>query len=665
MDKQNYDFSGWATRNDLTCSDGRTIRRDAFKHCDGKVVPLVWNHQHSDPHNVLGHALLENREDGVYAYCSFNDTESGQAAKLLVQHGDVDSLSIYANGLKQNGGNVMHGDIREVSLVVAGANPGAFIDFVSMAHGDEGAEEEVIICPDEPIYLAHADDEPKKSEQKAPKEDPDDDSDNGEETVEDVFNTLSEKQKNVVYAMIGAALQDADKGAQKDKSADSKEVKHSDDSDDEDDGDETVEDVFNTLSEKQKTVVYALIGAALDDSDDSDDKDTDKTNNSKGGKSTMKHNAFDTNDTQNETVLSHADQGEILAMAKMKTVGSLQSAVKAYCEQHNDVLKHGYDSIESLFPDFRDVRPGAPELVTRDQGWITAVLNKVHKAPFSRIRTKQVSAREDDLRGSGYQKGKAKKQLGNLKLITRTTDPQTIYVKDKLNRDDIVDIIDFDVVQYQWGNMKQLLNEEVAIDVMVGDGREEGNEQKVSEEHVRSIWNDDDLYTIHVDVDMEAARADIQGTRTSMNFGDNYVFAAAVKAAVLTAMEGYKGTGNLVFFCAPHVLNRMLLAKDLNGRDIYESKAKVASALNVSEIYTAEQFTGLTRTDKEQKKHKLLGLFVDLSDYTIGATKGGEIARFNQFDIDFNQEKYLLETRISGALTRIYSAVALEEPENP
>lgn len=660
MDKQKYDFSGWATRNDLTCSDGRTIRRDAFKHCDGKVVPLVWNHQHSDPHNVLGHALLENREDGVYAYCSFNETESAQAAKLLVQHGDVDSLSIYANGLKQNGGNVMHGDIREVSLVVAGANPGAFIDFVSMAHGEEGSEEEVIICPDEPISLAHSDDSSseKKDETKKETEKPEKSSD--DETVEDVFNTLTEKQKTVVYAMIGAALDQA-KDSSEEKSE--KEVKHSDDSDDDS---ETVADVFDTLTEKQKTAVYAMIGAALEDgNDDADAGDNDKNNDSKGGKTTMKHNVFDQTEEEQDSVLSHADWGEIITMAKMKTIGSLQSAAKAYCEQHQDVLKHGYESLDVLFPDYKDVRPGAPELITRDQGWITVVLNKVNKAPFSRIRTRQADLRVDSLRGSGYEKTKPKKDLGNVKLLSRTTDPQTIYVKDKLNRDDIVDITDFDFVQYQWGIMRNLLNEEVAVDIMVGDGREEHDEQKVQEEHVHSIWHDDDVYTIHYDIDMEKARNEVQGSRTSMNFGEDYIFAAAFKSATLNAFEGYKGSGNTILFCTPHLLNRILLAKDLNGRDIYESKAKVAAALNVSEIYTAEQFVGLERTDKDQKKHKLLGIFVNLSDYTIGATKGGEIARFSQFDIDFNQEKYLLETRMSGALTRAYSAIAIEEAVNP
>lgn len=619
-----YDFSGWATRNDLVCSDGRTIRRDAFKDCDGKTVPLVWNHQHNDPTNVLGHALLENRKDGVYAYCSFNDSESGQAAKMIVRHGDVESLSIYANGLKQDRGNVMHGTIREVSLVVAGANPGAFIDFVDMAHGD-GMEQEVIICPDEPIYLAHAN-KPKDSEED---EEP-------EETDE-----TKQAEESAKPAEKPTKPEKAEDNSKEEPKKMAKENK-------------TVKDVFDTLTEEQKTVVYALIGAVLEENQkDSDDDE--------GGNRAVKHNVFDAYEEE-DTVLSHADQGEILAMAKMKTVGSLQSAVKAYCEQHGDVLEHGYDDIEALFPDYEDTRSGAPELLTRDQGWVTAVMSKVHKSPISRIRTKQVDARADALRSYGWDKSKKKekKLLGNMKLLKRTTDPQTIYVKDALNRDDIIDITDFDVVQYQYGIMRQLLNEEIAIAIMVGDGREDGEEDKISEDHVRSIWNDDDLYTIHHDIDIEATRTDI-----GEGFSDNYVYSEAVIAGALYAREDYKGTGTPDFYCTPHLLNMMLLAKDKNGRRIYSSKSDIAAALDVKEIYTAEQFEKLVRTDKDQGKHQLLGIFVNLADYTVGSTKGGEITRFNQFDIDFNQEKYLIESRLSGALTRVYSAVALEQKQDP
>ena len=599
--KLNYDFSGWATRNDLECSDGRTIRRDAFAHCDGKTVPLVWNHQHNDPTNILGHALLENRQDGVYAYCAFNDTESGQAAKRLVQHGDVESLSIYANGLKQQGGNVMHGDIKELSLVVAGANPGAFIDFVDMAHG-EGAEQEVILSANEPISLAHADDGKDTSEKKT------------------------------------AGADDGKK--------------------DNEDGD-TVKDVINSLTEKQKTVVVALLANAMSHSDSNDDGADDNDDR----RLTMKHNVFDPKpENTQETVLSHSAQTEIIASAKLKSVGTLQGAMKLYAEQHNDTLKHGIDDIEALFPEYKDLRTGAPELITRDQGWVNVVMNKVHKSPISRIRTRNMDARGDDIRAHGYQKGKKKVPSGNMKLMKRTTDPQTIYITDSMHRDDIIDITDFDVVEYQYGVMRQTLLEEVATAILIGDGRDEADEHKISEEHVRSIWNDDDLYTIHYDVDIEAARNELQGTGTASRFGENYIYAEAIITAALYSREKFKGTGTPDFFCTPHLVNVMLLARDTNGRRIYNSKADLAAALNINELHTAEQFEGLARTDKTGKKHNLLGIFVNLSDYTVGSTKGGEIARFNQFDIDFNQEKYLIETRLSGALTRLWSAIALEEP---
>lgn len=613
MKKPKCDCSGWATRNNLVCGDGRVIRKDAFADCDGTTVPLVWNHQHNDPLNVLGHALLENRQDGVYAYCTFNETESGKAAKLLVQHGDVEALSIYANQLKQQNRDVIHGMIREVSLVVAGANPGAFIDFVDLAHG-EGAEQEVIIGTGEGINLAHAEDD-KDDDGEDPKDTPDD-----------------KKEKP-------------------------------------EDDDETVEEVFNSLTDKQKNVVYALIGQALEEggsenNDDPEDKTGGKqtAKHSEGGDNTMKHNVFDKPDDNRETVLSHSAQEEIISNAKTKSIGTLQGAMKLYAEQHSDTLKHGIDDIEALFPDYRDLRPGAPEVVSRDQGWVTVVMNKVHKSPISRIRTKQMDARRDGIRAKGYKKGSLKTPSGNMKLITRTTDPQTVYITDAMHRDDKIDITDFDVVEYQYGVMRQTLNEELAVAIMIGDGREEGDEHKIYQEHIRSIWNDDDLYAIHYDVNVEAAKDELQGSNTSVNFGENYIYAEAVITASLYSREQYKGTGTPDFYCDPHLLNVMLLARDLNGRRIYDSKSDLAKALNVNEIYTAEQFAGLARTNSESKQKKLLGIFVNLADYTIGATKGGEITRFNQFDIDFNQEKYMIETRLSGALTRIQSAIVLEEP---
>ena len=594
---KDYDCCGWATRANLKCSDGRIIMKDAFKDNDGATVPLVWNHQHTDPENVLGHAVLENKEDGVYAYCKFNDSESGKQAKLLVQHGDVNALSIWANQLKQNMSNVIHGNIREVSLVLAGANPGAYIESV-IAHGVE-SEEEAVIYTGENLEMYHA----------------------------DTTSTESKEQK------------------EESKVAEPTEHK-------EDEKEKSVQEIIDSMTEEQKDFLYFVAGKALEEGGSG--------NNKKEESEPMKHNVFDNETQQQNTYLSHSDEEAIVNLAKSKNVGSLQTAIGIF-SQENDTLSHGIDDIDTLFPDYRDVRPGAPEFIERDQGWVGNVMQKVHKSPISRIRTRQADIRDEKLRAYGYQKGKQKKVSPNFSLLTRTTDPQTVYRKDALHRDDIVDITDFDVVEYKYQVMKQNLNEEIATAIMIGDGREEGAEDKISETHIRSIWNDDDLYTIHQDVDIEAARTELQGTNTGANFGENYIYAEAIIAAALYSREKYKGSGSLDFYCTPHLLNVMLLARDLNGRRIYDSKADLAAALNVGNIYTAEQFEGKTRTTKDSKTKKLLGLFVNLSDYQVGSTKGGEVTRFSQFDIDFNQEKYLIETRISGALTRVYSAIALEE----
>lgn len=611
-----YDFSGWATRNDLLCSDGRTIRKDAFKDNDGNTVPLVWNHQHNDPLNVLGHALLSNRDEGVYAYCTFNDTEAGKNAKLLVEHGDVSALSIYANQLRQQGGNVLHGAIREVSLVLAGANPGAFIDSI-IKHGEE-SDEEAIIYTGEDIQLAHADEE-----------------------VE-LKDMIKEDDEKLIHAEDDS-----------DKKSESKSEDKSDKSDDE----ETVLDVFNTLNDKQKTVVYALVGQAIENNNAENENSND---DSEGGNDKMKHNVFDMDEENMDGVLTHSDQTEILKMAKSTSVGSLRDAIEMYSEG-NDRLAHGIDDIETLFPEYKDIRPGAPEMITRDLTWVDGVMSGVNKVPFTRIRTRQADVRGEDLRAFGYQKGKFKQQPGNIKLLKRTTDPQTVYRKDALHRDDIIDITDFDVVEYQYQVMRQNLNEELALAIMIGDGREEGDEMKIGEDHIRPIWTDDDLYTIHYDVDIEGMRQQLQGSETSQHFGENYIYAEAIINAALYSREKYKGSGSLEFYCTPHLLNVMLLARDLNGRRIYSSVTDLAAALNVTSIKTAEQFENKTRTTDDAKTKKLLGLFVNLKDYSVGSVRGGEITRFNQFDIDFNQEKYLIETRLSGALTRVYSAIALEE----
>lgn len=601
---ETYDFSGWATRNDLLCGDGRTIRKNAFKDDDGQTVPLIWNHDHTNADAVLGHALLENRDDGVYAYCKFNDTEQGQNAKALVHNGDVRSLSIYANKLKQIGGDVIHGSIKELSLVLAGANPGAYIDFV-MAHGDDGEDSIIANYDENALVIYHSD---EKNEEN--KEEP------------EMNNELT----------------------------------HAED-------EKTVQDVVDSMTPEQKTVMYALIGEALksqeEDNEDNEDEEDDAT---------MKHNVFDQEEVKQGGVLTHSDQEEIIRMAKQSSIGSLHAAIEAYVDQ-NDHLKHGFvdgeghDAIDQLFPDYKLIKPGAPELIERDMSWVDHVLNGIHKSPISRIRTRQADARIAELRAKGYQnKGTEKTLAGNIKLIGRTTDPQTVYRKDEMHRDDIVDITDFDVVEYQWTVMRHNMNEELALAALVGDRREEGDPDKIHEDHIRPIWKDDELYTIHKDVDITAARAELQGTNTNANFGENYIYAEAIITAALYAREKYEGSGNLDFYCTPHLLNVMLLARDLNGRRIYSSKTDLAAALNVANIYTVEQFEGLIRTDAATKKHKLLGLFVNLADYQFGCTKGGEITRFSDFDLDFNRYKYLMETRLSGALTKLWSAIALEEP---
>ena len=609
MDK--FDFSGWATKANLKCSDGRIIRQDAFKDNDGQKVPLVWNHKHDDTTQVLGHALLENRDGGVYAYCKFNNTESGKTAKELVKHGDVDKLSIYANQLKQQGPNVIHGNIREVSLVLAGANPGALIEDVMMhsSDGDYILEDECIIH------------------------------------TGDYFEVIDEN-----------AIEHSSEDEKKDE-LEHAEDKTMDENKNKKDGEKTVKDVIDTMNEEQQTVMYALIADAMEGNFNNDEDEDDE-----GGNEDMKHNVFE-NEENNTNVLSHADEATIIDMAKAPSVGSLQHAMEIYAEENS--LQHGIDDIELLFPEYKGVKPGAPELLERDQTWVGVVMNKAHKSPISRIRTRQADARAAELRAKGYKKGNQKTLSANIKLLSRTTDPQTVYRKDELHRDDILDITDFDVVSYQYGIMRRNLEEDIAMAILIGDGRDDVDPDKISEDHIRSIWHDDELYTIHADVDIEAAKAELQGTDTNKHFGDNYIYAEAIITAALYARERYKGSGSLDFFCTPHLLNVMLLARDLNGRRIYDSKADLAAALNVNAIYTVEQFEGKTRTDDEDQTKKLLGLFVNMADYQIGSTKGGEITKFNQFDIDFNKEKYLLETRLSGALTKVYSAIALEEPVTP
>ena len=597
-----YDFSGWATRANLKCSDGRTILKDAFKHNDGKTVPLVWNHRHDDPNEVLGHALLENRDEGVYAYCKFNDTESGRTAKLLVQHGDINALSIYANQLRQNMSNVLHGNIREVSLVLAGANPGAFIESV-INHSDE-SDEEAVIYTGEELSLYHAD-ETKKAEEES-KEEKEPMAEKNERTIGDVFDEFTDEQKNVVYAMIGQVVEEA----------------------------------------------------GIDDDDENEEENEN-----------MKHNVFDQDEQKKGNYLTHSDQEAIIAMAKQSNVGSFKQAVQMYAEE-NDVMRHSDDNVGVfedygvLFPELELLKKGEPETLYKyDQSWIGTALAKIHKSPFSRIRTRHADARTAELKAKGYQKkGDEKTVMGQIKMVNRETTPQTIYIKDALHRDDIVDITDFSVVEYQWKMMRNVLNETMILAAMVGDNREDGDPDKISEEHIRPIWKDNEEYTIHMDVDIAKAKTELQGTNTNANFGENYIYAEAIITAALYSREKFKGTGTPDFYCTPHLVNVMLLARDLNGRRIYDSKADLAKALNCNSIVEVEHFEGLTRTTEEGDKKKLLGLFVNLNDYTFGSTRGGEITKFEDFDMDFNLKKFMLETRLSGSLYKLKSAIALEEP---
>lgn len=628
------DFIGWATRSNMLCNDGRTIMENAFACNDGDQVPLVWHHQYNDPGNILGHGILKNVPGGVKVFGYFNDSENGQHVKQLVQNGDLQRLSIFANQLVHAAGtrNVTSGRIQEVSLVPTGANPGATITDV-IQHGSEAIflndDEGVVTMDDSQIVfgdvIEHAGDP------KDPKDDEDDSKDKSkskdEKTLKDVYESMNEEQKNLVNYVAGSILEEAAKGKLED--------------------------------------------------------DNDDDNNDEGGKEKMKHNAFDRGTTPNDSMLIHAaDQAQILASAKQN--GSFKRALADYMSANS--LQHdgddptpdpepvivtpkpasgfpqtGTGNVSYLFPEYKDVRPGAPELITYDQGWVNDVINKVHKSPISRIRTSFVDIRDiEDLKARGYKKGYEKKITGNFELVRRTTDPQTVYVKSQLHRDDIVDITDFDYVQYLYNIDRINLNEEIAKAIMIGDGRADGDD-KIYPDKIRPIWLDDELYTIHRDIDLSTATSVIQGTNTGDNFGENFIYAESMVNACLYAREDYKGTGMPDMYISPHVVNIMLLARDRNGRRIYSNVNELAAALNVRSIITVEQFANKTRTTTDSKTKKLLCLITNLADYNVGATKGGEITHFTDFDIDFNQQKSLMETRISGALTRIKSAIAIEQ----
>ena len=591
---EKFDFSGWATRNDLKCSDGRTIRRDAFKDCDGKTVPLVWNHNHNDPNNILGHALLKNRPEGVYAYGKFNDSESGKVAKLLVDHGDISSLSIMANQLKQNGGDVLHGVIREVSLVLAGANPGAFIDTV-VAHSDD-SDETAIIFTGEFLEFEHGEDLEEEDTKVAEEE-------IKEEKVEE-------------------------------------EITHADEDSKTDDSAETVADVFNTLTDKQKQVVYALIGEALTSADGEDDT-TDETTTEE--ESEVKHNVFDkdTEIREDENVLSHEAQMEIIGDAKR------------YGSMKESALAHGIDDVEWLFPDYKELN-NPPTFIQRDMAWVSKVMNAARHSPFSRIKTTFADITEDEARARGYIKGKMKKEEF-FSLLKRTTDPQTIYKKQKMDRDDVIDITSFDVISWLKSEMRMMLNEEIARAILVGDGRLASDDDKIQENHIRPIWKDEDLYTIKT-------RVTPTGTGTSGAVTDDDKAKAFIRAAI-KARKDYKGSGSPVLFTTEDMLTDMLLLTDEMGRDLYTSEAQLATKLRVREIITVPVMENQSRTSGSDEL-ELMGLIVNMTDYNIGADRGGAISMFEDFDIDYNQQKYLIETRCSGALIKPYSAIALEIKTN-
>ena len=574
-----FDFCGWATRNDLKCSDGRVIRRDAFKHNDGQQVPLVWSHQHSDVNDVLGHALLENRDEGVYAYCKFNDTESGRTAKLLVQHGDVNALSIYANQLQQQGPNVMHGNIRELSLVLAGANPGAFIESI-IKHGEE-SEEEGIIYTGEKLTLAHAEESAEKKEE--PEEEKKDN---------------SEKEK-------------------------------------------TIGDVLNTLTEEQKTAVYAIVGQAVQHGDENSENDEAEE------ETTMKHNLFD-KDTQQqeENVISHDDMQAIIADAKR--YGSMKDSFLAHSTEIEYAPKsgtYGINTPDYLFPEARNLNT-PPEFIKREMGWVQKVMGGVHHSPFSRIKSMFADITEDDARAKGYIKGKLKKEevFG---LLKRTTTPTTIYKKQKMDRDDVIDITDFDVIAWLKSEMRMMLDEEIARAILVGDGRSSSSDDKINEMNIRPIWKDEDLFTIKSTIEVDAAANADQRAKAFIR-------------ACIKSRKNYKGSGTPTLFTTDDVLTDCLLLEDANGRVIYDTEEKLRTALRVSSIVTVPVMENLKRDDGEGNNLDLMGIIVNLADYNVGADKGGAVNMFDDFDIDYNQQKYLIETRCSGALIKPFSAIVLE-----
>ena len=595
---EKFDFSGWATRNNLRCSDGRTIRKDAFKDDNGQVRPLVWNHQHNDPKNILGHALLENREEGVYAYCTFNDTKNGQDAKKLVEHGDIVALSIFANQLRENGGDVLHGAIREVSLVLAGANPGAFIDSV-IKHSDSD-DGEAIIYTGESLSLYHSDSEEGEAE---------------EATSKDESASMSH--------------------ASDDKQADENGEGAEESSADESEGNKTIAEIYDGMTEEQKDAVGYLVEKALDEANSNTEEDSKEED-------TVKHNVFEQKETQEKNVLSHDAMTAIIGDAKR--YGSMKESYLAHAEEY------GIGNLEYLFPEEKTATGGnTPIFIQRDMSWVQDLMGSVHHTPFSRIKSLFADITEDDARAKGYIKGKLKKEEF-FSLMKRTTVPTTIYKKQKMDRDDVIDITDFDVIAWLKTEMRMMLNEEIARAALVGDGRLASSDDKINEQNIRPIWTDADLFTIKAPFTVSAGASDDDKAK------------AFIRAAI-KARKDYKGSGNPILFTTEDVVTDCLLLTDEMGRDLYESVDKLATKLRVRKIVTVPVMEGLTRKgtgDDSASTYTLYGIIVNPTDYNIGADKGGAINMFDDFDIDYNQQKYLIETRCSGALIRPYSAIAVE-----
>lgn len=599
--KNDYDFGGWATRNNIQCSDGRTIMKDAFKQNDGQKVPLVWNHQHNDPSEVLGHALLENREDGVYAYCKFNNTESGQTAKSLVMNGDVDKLSIYANKLKSQMNNVIHGCIREVSLVLAGANPGAYIDSV-IVHGEGAeAEEEVIIYNDGEISLSE------------------DETDISEETPEDgeiEHSDDANKEK-----------EDSTKMGEDEKK------------------EKTVQDIIDTMNEEQKNAMYAVVGQALEDQANGYGEEADEED---GGEEDMKHNVFD-NDN-NDEVLQHS---EIIAeaMADGKKYGSLRESFLQHAAINN------IENLDKLFPDATELYK-EPYMIEKDNSWVAKVMNAVKHTPFSRVKTTFGRMNEETARAKGYIKGNKKANIA-LSVLNRVTTPTTVYIKNEIDRDDVIDITDFDVVAWQKREMRKQLDKELALAMLLGDGRDVSDQNKINEQNIRPVVSDDAMYTIKYTVTKGK-----DYTQEGNSYSDNDSRTKGIIRAAIRSRKDYKGSGTPTFFTTEDVLTDMLLIEDQNGRRIYNNINDLATALRCKEIVTIPEMEAEAYKD-------IYGIIVNMADYTAGADKGGSVNMFDDFDIDYNQMKYLIETRMSGALTVPYSAIVLKKeasvstPSNP